>query len=742
MKFKYSYSIFFALFVVVNVLSPRSARAEDRILWYSIGDGLTNTTKIQQAITFAAANNFNAICYLARYRADAYYQPNRDYSTYANSEPRRWSTTDPLQFTLDRAREAGLRVYVAFGCFLVTDGSNTYPAHLPSGSVTWIYRGSSPDTAYSPTTPEYPRAMTTADRSEGLWADPGRNDVRAYTRRILMDIVQNYDIDGIILDRIRYPGDSLPRYNQAYGYNPQALTDMGFSSPPGPGATAFITARRNAISNFISEARADVHSIKPWIIFAAAPVVYGTTLTSTYSTVYQHFPTWNAAPNSNHVSGYGNLDLLAPQYYRVTASANAALMDLVNADIDRNNRMYHQGIFAYLSTLTPPDQMAQNICDQRQKGMKGFGIFAYNDTVAAGFMSTLNGTATSPCGTNVMGGASPKVDYTLKVGWDSLPPNPITDLRADASQFGRVSLAWTQPAAAADGDRPVRYLIYRSGTTPVRLYYENLVNRNFTVTGTAFTDDGSTGFPGGTLFYRVIPVDKYNNKSDSNTFGPVQAASVDYIIETRCDAPPADCGQNTADYSEVSGDWQLSSSKSTAPGLTTTIGSRFATLTTKNDVARFTPSKLPTGISIYDIYFTSNNASSTKCENCAWRVNTSTGVVSGTFNILPATTGNVWYLIGRFTLNSTNAYIEFDSSSSTTTPSGTSTRIPMDAVKFSFISAVSTPTPTASPTPSPSPSPSPSASPSPSLSPSPTSSPVPTPSPTFAPAQSNLWYLY
>ena len=97
------------LFVMVG-----GARAEDRILWYSIGDGLTNTTNIQAAIDFAVANNFNGFCFLARYRADASYIPRRDFNTYANPEPRMSSSVDGLQYAIDHGREAGLKIYVAF----------------------------------------------------------------------------------------------------------------------------------------------------------------------------------------------------------------------------------------------------------------------------------------------------------------------------------------------------------------------------------------------------------------------------------------------------------------------------------------------------------------------------------------------------------------------------------------------------------------------------------------------------
>ena len=357
-----------------------SARAEERILWYSIGDGLTNTTNIQTAIDFAVANNYNAICVLTRYRANAYYKTNRNYSTYPNSETQSSGAAgDTLQYVIDRGHEAGLRVYSAFSCFIVSDGaSSTYPSFLNANWKTWCYKGNNAsNTVYSPAA-GYPRAMVLGtDLADGYWVDPGMSAVRNYTIQILKDLVQNYDIDGIMLDRVRYPGDESPHYNGAFGYNPTALTEMGLTNP-GPGSTTFRDARRGAITTFVKDAGAAVNALKPWVVMGATPIVYGTTLVDTEDYVFQYFPGWDAAVNSGHTSGFGAIDLIAPQYYRSTATVNGNLMDLVNGKIDEVNRIFHQGTFG--SAYSSAAEMAGNIRATRSgsRNMKGWGIFNYS----------------------------------------------------------------------------------------------------------------------------------------------------------------------------------------------------------------------------------------------------------------------------------------------------------------------------------------------------------------------------
>src|SRR5690606_6103560 len=140
---------------------------EERHLWISVGDGFTNLATLENYIQQAFANGFNSIDILVRYRANRYFNNNRDFSTYTNNEPYAGGandSNDPIQYAIDRGHELGMRVYGAFSTFLVTDGHNSYPGVMPGGSVTYMYNGGSPV------------PQTTSDDSSGLWADPGRAD--------------------------------------------------------------------------------------------------------------------------------------------------------------------------------------------------------------------------------------------------------------------------------------------------------------------------------------------------------------------------------------------------------------------------------------------------------------------------------------------------------------------------------------------------------------------------------------
>ncbi|MGC8742115.1 MAG: fibronectin type III domain-containing protein [Candidatus Sumerlaeaceae bacterium] len=503
----------------IKRIGPGNFR-EERHLWISIGDGFTNLSKLESQLLAAKNNNFNCVDILARYRANAYYIPNRGNTTYANPEPLASgvsATNDPIQYAIDRGHELGLKVFASMSCFLVTDGSDTYPSYLPSGSVMWYYNGGTP------------RAMTKADvGGEGLWADVSRADVRDYTKNVILDFVANYDVDGIILDRVRYP-------NYYFSYNPQGLSEMGISGTPSPTDSTFRTARRNAVTAFVKDVYESATSLKPWLIVGAAPIAYGDALTDTYNSVMQFWPGWVSATTSKRNISFGVCDLFQPQFYRLyntTPAGPAANTTLMNKAQFGDVATYSldcglmPGAFSTVSPIfyhpTSGDVNqsycnAQNITDARALAMGGFGLYAATATLAD--ISYIRDPAASTAGTDVLASAAPPCDYLFKKDYDNVKPNAVTNFTASPQADGRVILSWTVPAPASDGETAAQYLIYRSTTSPVKEYRENLVTYS-TIPGTATSYTVPTGWAG-TYYFKIVPVDDYNNRGPATTVGPV-----------------------------------------------------------------------------------------------------------------------------------------------------------------------------------------------------------------------------
>lgn len=658
---------------------------EERHCWISIGDNYTNLTTLNNQITNAYNNGFNCIDILVRYRANRYYIANRNFNTYANPEPAASGVTpsnDPIQFAIDRAHELGMKVYGSFSCFLVTDGS-TYPGILPSGSITYTYNGGSP----------------APQSGSGLWADVGRADVRNYTKSVVMDLVQNYDLDGIIFDRIRYDGNT-------YGYNPQALTEMGISGTPAPTNANFIQKRRDAVATFLHDCYVDITSLKPWMVVGTVPIAYGSGFYETYNTVFQSWPTWSATPTANRTITFGAQDCIQPQFYRMwdTASPNTApaanetLMNkalygdtandpmdfglMPGSNVNVSPLFYAESIDDTTDAANTAATLATNICDTRQPEyyMNGFGIYNARPTLDAIFGASVISrirSATTPCGTDLMMPRAPFPDYLMKAGWDNTAPNAAT---ATVSSTGYTAqLSWSTPPPAEDGEVPVRYLIYKSTTSDVKQYYQNLVNPATNITGNSYTDAGSAG----TFYYRVVAVDDYNNRAASAVVGPVTLSSADVIVESRL----SNGSLNTTSYSE-NPTMANTSSKSSAPGLSgsTTQGARYRESLPAS--ATFTPN-LPLAGN-YNVFVTVGGTSNNLAK-ANYTINNAGTPRTGQVNLYynDASVANNWKLLAGnvpFAAGSGGS-ITFSNVDGDGTGSLAGLRFVMDAVKFEFASS-------------------------------------------------------
>ena len=670
--------------VAVVLAGARVARAEERIMWITPYDGTYNTTQLQAAVDFAAAQRFNAICVTARNEADAYYIPNRDFSTYLNREPNVAGSAVPdrVQFIIDRGREAGLRVYASFGCFWVTRSSNVLPTDVFQEWLDWVYKDADApvtnDLTYSPD-PGFPKIFTHTDFGRGLWIDPGVSQARDYTLRILRDFVQNYDVDGVILTEVAYPGDSGVRRLESHGYNPIALEQMGAGATPAPGSPDFIAKRQQAVTTFVTDATAAVGGLKKWMIVGAQPRYSGggsaVSTNSMYALYYQHLPSWGAAANSHHGGGTGVPDFVAPLYTGNNSSDINQLMGLIAADLAAAPGL---ALMTGLGSGSNAGVVAQAICDSRTRGLPGFYVTPYQSLTPT-YMSDLNGVATTGCGTGVMSTAGATADFTAKKDWDTVKPNNITDLAVRNGVDGQLILTWSTPTPATDGDRPVRYLVYRAATSPVKPYYQNLVNRSFDVTGNSFVDCAATGLTPGQHRYIVVPVDDFNNRSSSNTVvsavvpGPV-------IVESRNSA-----GQKTASptYDEITRagtSFGNQTVKSTAQGLSGS-GTRYTINT--NIAAVFQPTLTAAGN--YNVHVTLPSATvSNALAN--YTITHDGPTITGSVRLAHNTAGlvNKWLLLERnvrFAAGGAGAvggagFQNMDGNNST------SRRFTMDAVKF------------------------------------------------------------
>ncbi len=166
---------------------------------------------------------------------------------------------------ITRAHQSGLQVH-AYVNMLPTWLCNvgappaTTPEHLfwtLSHSTTWsAWRvHSAPDT---------PQSIATC--SDYLWASPALSLTRDHITAVAADIVNRYDVDGLHIDLIRYPGSG-------YSYDPFTMAAFSEALQITPSLT--ITSWRPAfqraqINTLVSQIYSAVIALKPNLLVSAA----------------------------------------------------------------------------------------------------------------------------------------------------------------------------------------------------------------------------------------------------------------------------------------------------------------------------------------------------------------------------------------------------------------------------------------------------------------------------------------
>ncbi len=224
--------------------------ALEKAVWATPWD-IDSKEKIDNMINKLCECGINTIIAEVRYRGDALYFPNKYDSSYPNEEPRYHklsnSDFDPLEYLSEICQQRGLRLVAWLTTFVVT-GNETDNIGLEHPYLTypfWITHNSHGD-------------RMLPQKEEGAYFDPAIPEVQDYLYNVFMDVVNNYKIDGIQMDYIRYP-------SKEYGYNPLALKLFKESN-----FVDFQEFKRSNISNFVKKVFEGAKKINPQLTVSAA----------------------------------------------------------------------------------------------------------------------------------------------------------------------------------------------------------------------------------------------------------------------------------------------------------------------------------------------------------------------------------------------------------------------------------------------------------------------------------------
>ncbi len=229
------------------------------------------------------------------------------------------------------------------------------------------------------------RTQVSRDGQPLDWLCPSHPDNLALETDSLLEVVRNYDVDGIHFDYIRYPGsDSC--YCAGCGSRFQAQTGRTIAHWPadvlaaGALRTAFLDWRRDQITRLVAAVHAAAKAIKPAIQISAA--VFPDAV-SAYDEVGQDWRRW---------IDEGLVDFLCPMDYTTEFARFTSLVDQQLAYAAGRIPIY-PGIIS--GTLATDGTLAQ-IEATRARATGGFVLFELGPSTASQLLPALRAGATAP----------------------------------------------------------------------------------------------------------------------------------------------------------------------------------------------------------------------------------------------------------------------------------------------------------------------------------------------------------
>ncbi|GII65460.1 glycosyl hydrolase [Sphaerisporangium krabiense] len=183
---------------------------------------------------------FNAVFVQVRPASDAIYKsPYEPWSQWLTGTAGKDPGWEPLPFLIAEAHKRGLEFHAWFNPYRAADKAD---AKLPAGHPARQH----PDWVV---------------KHEGkLYYNPGLPEVRAHTVKVVTDVVQRYDIDGVHFDDYFYP----------YPGKGTKFADAAAFTKYGDGKS-LANWRRDNVNKLVAEVGKAVHTAKPYVKFGISP---------------------------------------------------------------------------------------------------------------------------------------------------------------------------------------------------------------------------------------------------------------------------------------------------------------------------------------------------------------------------------------------------------------------------------------------------------------------------------------
>jgi uncharacterized lipoprotein YddW (UPF0748 family) len=456
---------------------------------------ITQRTELITILDNLQANGYNTVFFQVRPSCDALYastiEPWSFYLTGTEGLAPN-PVWDPLEFAIAESHKRGLDLHAWINPYRSKNGTYSNAANHPSN-----------------VNPNWVMATTTNPNLKIL--NPGLPEVRNYIVSIIQDIATRYNVDGIHFDDYFYPTSFMaatPNHQDRQTFldhNPSGLTLANWRRENG-----------NLLVGQVYDAIQVINTnFNKNIIFGISPSGIWKSGTPNGITGGSHFNDQFYDPIA--WLDAGKVDYLAPQLYWkiIGAQDYVALSQWWNDQVKlRKKQLYLSQAYYKMSDSNnwASSEIQSQIIQNRSATMDAtFGQIGYRYVSIKDNSKSVN--------TNLKA-----AEYKYKcfapsiAGKDAICPNPPVNVTITGNL-----LTWNTPAAANDGDLPVKYVIYAFDNTAEAVTNKEDGAKIIEITaGNQFT---LTQDQVDNKFIVVTSLDKNNN--EAGTYNPLSVEDLE-----------------------------------------------------------------------------------------------------------------------------------------------------------------------------------------------------------------------
>lgn len=369
--------LFFAVLAVAALMCGTCAADEYRIVpvtGWSAGflkqsqvDKLLGVPGVASSLGDIRTANCNAVVPQVRRRADVCYPSAMGEPYMSGLTP---SNFNALQAVIDAAHDTtGGKKRIEVHCWLVAFRTGTGTVYAQHSNP------SDPDNYWM-------TCDSNGAESEDKTIDPGHPKAQEYIVNVIMDMVNNYDIDGIHFDYIRFT-------NTTQGYNPTSVARFnaryGRTGLPPSGDAQFKQWRRDQITAVVRKVYAKIQEAKPWVKLSGSFICSTPSPKASTRAEFQKSSAYLVYSDWDSWIQEGIIDFAAPMVYFNMTTRTQDYINWINFQKDRKgNRLMVPDAGTYLNYLPDAINMLSLARDPSPAGnyADGFGAYSYQSPYA------------------------------------------------------------------------------------------------------------------------------------------------------------------------------------------------------------------------------------------------------------------------------------------------------------------------------------------------------------------------